>query len=786
MTTSGVIWLQVLVLVVAVFSSSCSDFLKGKPFKSDSIELKSAGLDCVNDVSLNFDKMINDQATTTDVDSTFSCIDSTLTEFQSRVEGRADASSFNADDLYLIFDKFVKTDAVSRQAAQDLLLLKAAIFGGDKTKITKAEISQLKDYLQIVKAEVKKLLPFVTIFHFDTANQTITKTHIEDGIAQLNSSMKTLFTASKILNSDYSFDNFKDLILDLKVLKGDQQKMIRLATQINSVMNGNVVVTTQGDAFLYIDSLTELMRLYSLYNQSYFKFEISTPDSLNNTISFIESGLGVIENCLQYKKTYMISASSLDGLFSEIANSNLLPFPISASAAVSFYKTVVVRVLETGLEAIPTISGINRSHIYQIKKELAIFKIYSRFLERIAGPTAMSQAGVQRLPIATVQNQLRTMTAVTEQDILAPFDTTLQSQIIQQVEELKSEFLGLNPMIYRYGKMVVADNQAAWDQNWQDLAHGMVVKMLARELLIGWGIRQPNKNILDAYMSEPGMVRWYSEFKSIGIALGALDPRADNLGKGELAAGNLFTRAGNGDKKMTFQETVESLGQLVSGSGEIATEITDGLNQAHCNLPETDVFGKNWNNEACFYQVIISNYHVYFSNFPYLVSYLDRLTVPQFNQFILGMLNVSRNDMSNQGRRVETSDIRAMGSMLYFMETLYLVHDLNRNTALSESEIKHGYPIFQGFATDFANSTSQSQLKQFTSIVGDLAGYGCFSKEDLIRESFVFMVYNGRTPGIGDLETLPCFLGKPLIKFSGEVDRMRILGAFKVIKSSLE
>jgi hypothetical protein len=149
------------------------------------------------------------------------------------------------------------------------------------------------------------------------------------------------------------------------------------------------------------------------------------------------------------------------------------------------------------------------------------------------------------------------------------------------------------------------------------------------------------------------------------------------------------------------------------------------------------------------------------------------------------MLDIFCNYAGNKGVCVEFSDISGMNTLLHFMEGLYAVHDLNRNWALSESEIKQGYPKFQSFATDFARKSSASQIKQFTGWEGKIAGYGCFKEADLIRESFVFLVYNGRTPGLGDLNKFPCFLGKSLIKFTGEVDRMRILNAFKVIKSAL-
>lgn len=778
------LWL-VMPFLFLLLTTSCSDFLRGKPAKNETVELKSSALSCLDDVSLNIEKLIKAEATEADVETTFNCLDSTLTEFQRRVEGRAEATSFDAEDLYLIFDKFVAQDSLSRAAAQDILLLKAAIFGGDKTKITKTEISQLKNYLKLVKSQVLALMPYIRVFYFDQENKRYSKQFINNAFAQLNSSIKLLFRESKLVNGSYSFDDFTQLVINLKLLKSDQYNLVRLANKINQVLNGTQVVSSVADGELYINSITELTRLYSLYSQQYVQLAIVDAESLDETLAFADSAISIIENSLQFKKAKMISAASLDALLTELATGQFFPLPISASAAISFYKTVIVRLFENGLEAVPALSGVTSQHLIQLKRELAILKIYSRFIARIAGPQAMQSYPGGRIPLQTVQSQLRNMSAAFEGDILAPFNTTLQSQIINQVEEFKAEFLEPKPVLYRHRKMVVAANQNEWAQNWLDLADGLYVKMLSRLLIVGWGIRPSSKNIRDAYVSEPGMVRWYAEFKSFGIAMKIFDPRSDNLGGSSLGAANLFTSSGNGDKKMTFKETLENLGSMVSGSGHIGKKIMDDMKLAGCNLTETDVFANRWNSESCFHQVIRSNYKVYFASLSYFVAYLDSLNETQFRSFFEQFVDVVRNNSADKGRRVETSDINGIGLMVYFMESLYLVHDLNRNWSLSESEIKQGYPKFKDFATEFAYETSRDQLKQFTSWLGDVAGYGCFGEADLIRESFVFMVYHGRTPKTSDLHTLPCYRNKPLISFSGEVDRMRLLKAFKVIRSAL-
>lgn len=78
-----------------------------------------------------------------------------------------------------------------------------------------------------------------------------------------------------------------------------------------------------------------------------------------------------------------------------------------------------------------------------------------------------------------------------------------------------------------------------------------------------------------------------------------------------------------------------------------------------------------------------------------------------------------------------------------------------------------------------------TQIEEFTSWKGDLAGYSCITEQHLVRESFVFLIYNGKTPTKDDFNSFPCFQGTPLLYFTNEIDRKAMLNTFKSLKSVL-
>lgn len=779
---------RLLLATIAVVSfSACSEYLNGKPFRSNFIEIKSDGkLACLDDIAGDMQKFFDSTGSTAEVDKTVSCINTTLTELQIRVEGRAEATAFTAEEVYEILAKFASSANVSKLAAQNLVLLKAALLGGETGKITKAEINLLKNYLLIVRDEAKKLQPYIRLFYFKSSERAYSKGFIKEGFDQLNQSLKNLYRHSNLTTASYSFESFKELVINLLNLTEDKVAMAEMANRLNTVLNGNLTVLTEAERLAYIDNITEALRLYAVFANGYAKFEIVTSAGLNETFDFFDQGFRLLENSLQYKKNQSISGASIDGLVSAVTKSKFLPYKLSAYTLAIFYRTIVVRVFEAGAKGnISGFSALKAFHIKNIKSELATYRVYSKLLERVASEELFARQGITNAPLREIQLAIGALSAAAETEILSQFDTGTQAKIINNVNDLKSEFLESVPVIYHGKKLGIAINQDLWGQNWHDLARGLYIKMLTRLLMQGWGQIYPLENIGTNFLTETDMATWYAEFKYFGIETKMFDPRTFNSGPTAYKTGNLFTRSANGDSRLSFKETLETLGILMTGGGVLHKEISDGLSAAGCNLPELDIFDNHWNFENCYLQVVQSNYKKYFSSLPHMVAYLDTLNADQVKFYFESVVNVVRTDEANTGTKVETTDIQSMNSLVHFIEGLFLIHDLNQNRSLSEAEIRAAYPKFLNIATEFANKASRAQIEEFKSWKGDLAGYSCFTEQDLVRESFVFLIYNGRTPNQEDFNSFPCFRGTPLLYFTGEVDRKAMLNTFKALKSVL-
>lgn len=768
------------VLVPALLFSGCSDFLKGKAKEELNIEIKQEAMSCLKDISLDLKKFMKSESTDSEIEKTFSCFDTTLKEFQTRAEGTAEKEAFTADELHQIFDKFIQQAQISRVAAFDLLTLKSALLGGSNQKITKAEISLLREYLLVLRTEVKNLLPYAQLVTFRKSEVTFSKTMIRNGFAQLNLSLKNLMQASRLSQSNYQFQDLKNLAVNLKLVGEDEKDFLTLASTVNNLLVGQEQISTDAERHIYIDNLTEVLRLYSTQVHGYVKFEMSNPAVLADAFEYVHDMIELLENTIQYRKSKMISADSIDPLLSEILKKDILPVKLSKDTALAFYKILLVRVFESGLSGdIAAFNGLKKSHFVNLKRELAIYRIFSRFIE--------NATALKRISLKELQDNVRAFDTKSAIDILRDFDVAEQEKIFVAIEEIKTEFSDKTPVIYRFNKIVLAANQEVWDQNWSDLARGLYYTMLSRQLILGWGQTPLVKEVKNAGLNEQGIVQWYSEFRKFGIETRSFDPRLKNSGPSNLISANLFTRSGNGDGVISFREAIQFLGILFSGGGQVYNEIASGLKKANCNLPEFDVFENNWNNEECAILDLRANYRNYFSNLPYLVRHLDEAvkTEDGFRVFFDALIGVARVDAASKGR-LESADLRSLSTLLHYIESIFAAYDRDRNGLLSESEIKSTYPKFKNFAEQFARKSAGEQIEKFNYWRNSILGLNsCFTEQDLIRESFVFMVYNGKTPAQSDLTSFPCLRNEPLIKFQGEVNRKQLINTFKIIKAVL-
>ncbi len=777
----------ILAIVFLVGLFSCEKFLTGSSKKENFIEVKKDNLKCLKDIPLQIKNILSTEAgvqtNSKSIDDSFACLDLTLNEFQMRADGSQDKNIFSEDDLFQIFQTFLSESRISRESTSDILKLKVGLLGGSSKNLTKSEINQLRDFLKVLKNELHLLTPYVELFSFTKSESQQPKQRIEIAFVQLNSSLKKLLNASQLPETTYNFDDFKIMTTHLQLVDKNAEGLLDLTTVVKNILTGPEPLQSKYEFETVIDSIVEILRLYSIQVEGHVSFEIKDSYSLSGAIDYLESGFKIVENSLNFKKKHLIAANEIDNLISKLSQMGFIPHNIKSQTIIQFYKMILVRVFEKGSSGIiSNFVGLNKIHLQNLKREIAIFKLYQGFINTLKFEVPKEKMKEPRAALASIQKSLASYNFKTELTKSFRLDSSEEKQVLLSANELRTEFVSERPVIYRFNKMVVAPNQDIWSQSWQDLTRALIVKVNARGLLIGWGSAAESRLIENATLTESNLVKWYDEFKGLAIELKIFDPRSVNAGARSFKEANLFAYSADGNDRMNYFETVQYLNILSSGGSQTLAEIKAGSLKAGCNIFEIDVFDQPWNDETCVLKDLKLNYKYYFNNMSYLVGFLDRISDQQFSEFYDQAMSIARASPFTKGK-VETADLRNFTILLYYMESMYARFDVNANWTFSPSEIRNAYPTYKNFAVEFAKQTSAEQLSLFNLDIVKLAGYYCYSQDDLIQESFIFLLFNGRTPGPLDLNLAPCFGQRALIDFKGEVDRKTLLNTFKILKS---
>lgn len=777
--------------IIFFLTSACSEFLKGKPEKPKPIQVDSTAVACFKNISIEFKKIIDATATTDTIESTFACLDKTLSYFQQKVEGKTNSDAFTTDELFKIFEKFNQNAKLSKKSAQNVLLLKRAVLGGSSDLLTKNEISDLREYLSKIKPEIYNLLPHMKVYAFKKENGPFSSTQLATAFEQLKSSFKNILSKSKIDKSEYELEDLKILLEDLDIMTSQQKDFLDLAEKAKKLFIGTEPLKTQREYAVAAENLFDLAHVYARIYYGDVEFKMENEVQLNKAVYLAEDLLAVFESSLFYQKNRFIDLRSLDILIAEIIQRKILPFDVKKDTFIPFYKNILIKIFsENKNVAISSFEQLKAEHFRSIRKELAIFKTYLNYINSNAFVSS-----ADRKKIIDLQLALKLYLPETRVENFKDLNTQEAQFVVNGFSQLKTDFLSERPVVYRFNKMITALNQDIWDQSWQDLVQALFGNMLGRELIRGWG----NGSVI----TETGLVNWYTDFKEFANEIKLFDPRSEGVktGKDTFLQANLFTYAGNGDAEISQTESYQFVNQLLTGGGQIVQEMTMGLKKAGCNLTEMDSFKNPWNKEDCFFEDFKNNYKYYFSNLSYFVGFLDKKIQNEsstaYKEYMTQLVSVARRN-GNVAGKIETFELRNLAMTLMYIESLYAVYDQDQNWQFSPDEIRKAYPRFRNFVTDYAHKNAQAQLDEWDQFLNPCRSL--YPLDAFIQEAFIFLVYNGRLPQKSDINDpadaaniFECGKSKlgfesqyQPFNFSGEVDRKLIINTFQVLKSALD
>ncbi|MGZ3803176.1 MAG: hypothetical protein ACXVB4_03125 [Pseudobdellovibrionaceae bacterium] len=742
--------------------SACSYFLDDKRQEPQTLEVVNAKFSCLQSLPEEMKEFLKGKASERDINSGFDCAKEALLYFKNKTKGTY-SEAYSLEDLRNFFGKyFLKNNNVSPEFGTQLFKLKKVVVGGTDYSITKVEIQRVVEILEVMKNQAIQLAPCMGVLLGRKVN--LEWEEVDKASSQLRESLWTLFKEVDLVNSDYSFSDFKNFINglsdfinaneplllteqfsgDVELVEAVKNVLIGEDPHLENINDWNSVVTTA------VNFYKEFLRYrYFLKGK-----ELNTRVSVQALLLIAEDGLDLLEEGFSMKHQREISFSSLDHLLDILEARKLLPLELSSLALKEVYKKVVLHILDPLRRGDSRgLNGLEQTHVLALKHELKIYQLHQNMIDNLPlGPLAsigfkdLKNAVENFDPLSVIEKHL-TRDSLEQEDLMTAWN------------EGSGLLLKQYPVFYNEeGRQVIAENPASFRQSWMSLTKWNLMRALSRMLLIGYG-RTHSPMISQETMSKEGLEQWYSDFNRIGIELKAFDRRAKDSGKRSFTEANFFTFNGNGDSLMDYFETFDFVSLLISGGRTSSDFIRESMVKAGCGLSTMDIFGYPLLDEGCFKKNFQKNFATYFDNLPGLVREVSKMSEEQWSGFYATLLSAARVSAPKMGQ-IETADLRTAVMILHYVESLMSVYDANRDGKLSIQELRAAAPRFLLF------------MKSVSPIQSDF----------MVEDFFLFLVYKEKKPS---LKEYILFQGEKAFDSLHDVGRDKILRVFKVLKDEV-
>lgn len=762
------------IVVVISALTSCTDFMHGKKDKAENLKIELVDGSCSKDFKNQFKKITDSEASEAEINAVFECVDKYMSQFQNKVEGEAHADVYSAQDLLYITNRFFKDLELSKDVIKKITNFKKAIVGGESESVTRQEVTEIREYFKkYLHPEVVLLAPHIKALRMNAEpNAVYTEKAVSAAIEQARKSLKLLVSKANFERSGYSYNDTKELLFGLNLLDEKDQHVVDTIDKTRQLLIGNNELKTNEDFQVFIDNAVDAYNLYLSSCAGQIKFEITSLYNVKKVIGFFDRIEDVLSTSYQYKKTGRISTHDLDEVLKVLMEKKIFPFDVQFKTFQEFYKIALKRVF-----AQETSDFISGEQLDRYRKESELFKLEINYLETLEENKTYKLADIQK------SHKL-----YAEKSSFHKVSTKFKND---ERYKIATDFIDMNADLYRGYPAMVKNNKyivskSLVNENFTalDLARGYYIKMLGRQLLMGWGNGKTTPQFKSATITKEQMMTFTREFKQFGIELKLNDPRSKSDGSKAFLEANLFGFTSDGNTVMSMSETFEYLHYLVPEGSATTTQIQKDLAEAKCELPQLDVFGNPWNPESCFIKNLKHNLSKYFVGKPALVQYLSKLSDKEFLEYYTLLMDFSRFDMKNKNVKVETVDIQTFVVLTSYIEAMFVKYDVNSSGTLSAQEIRSAYPKFKAFATDYSQKNAADSLKEWDeSLLNICRSY--YTKEDLVRESFIYMVLNkGTMPKMANMNYVLC-ASKGLFTFKTEIDRKSIIYTFLVLKDVL-
>lgn len=689
-------------LVLLLTFTSCGLF-GNKDSKNKTATLnQSTG--CLDRLGPLFNEYINGEVNPVEWTTSWECVDSTLETFTQYVQGSA-KNAYTQEDVKLLIGRFIITrKPITSEFISSIFSLKASLFGGNNSVLTKDEILKFRQFIAFLKIKSLPMIPKIWAFHHEKSRVNLN--HFSDDL-QIFSNEIAIYLLS-ILKVDQNISISKSVLIQFITELGknsmnfDQAEVptwISLFMEIKSIfLKGNTQEL----------SPLELVSLFKLSGDLGSKF-ISLDSSQKN-----EDTNAKLELLSSLKNNFNVAFKVWGGKipFSIIENIvNLVPNRFLPSK-VDEFKDGFIKLFHPRFETsnevttkIPSAFSLllkNKSpdqdgyfyqtNINELLNELgSIFKM-EKTIDQIYENQKTELSGL------AFEQRLRALSNSQKLEFNSQEDNERMIQILKTQKGLFSE----NSSLMRFNGIQTHSKTSALRLLWLEKG--------AKHLLDAYGYRKDTQGNSFANLSD--LNHLVKDINPLLNSFSLLHPDAVDVYKKRFREINLFMFNSNGDTEADINEVTEYISVLIAGSAQaslISKAIFDdnddgtrpckkiGMDEK-LQLPSYDI--------ECFRREFYSSFSPNYIQFPFLLQTLQQSSAESKDNFFKKIEAASRFD-GYSPKPITDFDMSSYAGIAHYVEIVMQRFDnaggkpdgiLNRKEVL-----KQVFPVFENELKNLTN-----------------------------------------------------------------------------------
>lgn len=615
-------------------------------------------------------------------------------------------------EILQALSSFVPNFKISDQLLIEAMKVKVVFFGGNVEYFEKSDFERAQKKLDDFKALTGAFLKYSDVFTLvwkpEELSSSSAQTHFTSAEDHLHQVAKAL---GKNMEAAYDLRDLVLLAIEIDSLyeirflgeKNLSAALIRympviisvkniLFSDKNSIVAGNTGPREEEEAQNQWSQFLEVAaRLYARY-LSYHYFLKGKPLTEGKGLQALDvlvedTTKKVIDYLIGKKQRRVIPIAELSALIKSVEEAKLLPENLTADLLNPLVPVLVNKILippEDRLDGKDP-NGVTRVTTKEIRNLYSGWSKNQEFLDVIYKDEASLSAAY----------------------ILTAIDAT--SNLSKLTERMELKMIFSSPLVLSFDSV----GRIQFSQPPLNFKKKTATLINTARAAVQLGIRSYAMN-LDRINKYEGITNeeanvLFHDVRPLVVKMGLISPDNIKFANSRFRDANLFTSVGNGDELADFRE-LSNLVLLITSGSKVDSLIYEKLESA-CQVQKPTSQKFDWKvHRDCVQSLYHQEIPSTFNSMPDWVNFHNGLTPEKFQQLHNSLLLATEAKIDANGW-VNVGDLGLYAHLVQYIEGLFQLYDVNRNSILETEEAMQAYPRYRSILLKVSGLEKENELR---------------------------------------------------------------------------